>query len=249
MDNNQNYKERYIAFIDVLGFEKSILNIKNEPDSYEKIVTALTNISTIRELTQIVRSERSDPNAVKDREKREDLRIQAFSDCIVISTNCNSIGLMAVTAISALIYRILFTYGFYARGAITKDLLTHSDNIVFGKGLVQAYSLEQKVAIYPRIILAQNVHSDLSNSKMSIPRKTDFDGQVFLDVFDSSVKKFIQTWNERQSNPNAHINLEHGRTELMQNLGKASETAIVQKLTWLKNYFNFNAIALGLKEI
>lgn len=247
MTNKQS--TRYTSFIDILGFQNSVLNIEDEPESYEKITSVLTNISTINELRKIVRPKESNPTALKQFEETQDLRVQAFSDCILISANDNALGLVAVTAMSALTYRILFSHGFYARGAITKDLLTHNENIVFGKALVRAYSLEQKVAIYPRIVLSKEIYDDLSNKKPAIPKKIDFDGQPFLDVFDSSSVKFINTWNERQPDLDCHINLENGREELIRNIQASKDVAIQQKLTWLKNYLNNNASGLEIKKI
>src|SRR5690606_30949109 len=106
--------------------------------------------------------------AVKMFENYQDLRVQAFSDCILISAKDNALGLVAVTALTALTYWILFSHGFYGRGAITKDLLTHDNNIVFGKALVRSHSLEQKVAIFPRIILSSETYADLTQKKPKI---------------------------------------------------------------------------------
>lgn len=248
MDGKQ--RKRYTSFIDILGFQNSILNIEKEPESYKKIADTLTNISTINELRKIVRSDKDDPTALQHFEATQDLRIQAFSDCILISSNDNQLGLVAVTAMSALTYWILFSHGFYARGAITKDLLTHNEGVVFGKALVRAYSLEQKVSIFPRIILSQETYNDLtSNNKLRISTKTDFDGQPFLDVFDSKAIRFINTWNERQPNLQAHINLTNGRKELEKHFQQENDVSVRQKLTWLKNYFNSSAAHLELEEI
>lgn len=247
MTNKQS--TRYTSFIDILGFQKKILNIENEPESYEKIAAVLTNISTLNDLRKVVRPPNDDPVALKYFEETQDLRVQAFSDCILISAKDCDLGLVAVTAMSALTYWILFSHGFYARGAITKDLLTHCDSVIFGKALVRSYSLEQKVAIYPRILLSQEVYADLSSKKPLIPKKIDFDGQAFLDVFDTSTTKFINKWNETQPNLQAHINLANGQKELIRELETSTEIAVQQKLTWLKNYLNSNANNLGINQI
>lgn len=246
---NNKQKNRYTAFIDILGFQKSILNIENEPESYEKIVIALTNVSELDQLRKNVRPKQSDPNAVQHLENYQDLRVQVFSDCILISANENELGLTAVTAMSAVAFAMLFSCGFFARGAITKDQLSHDEKIVFGKALVRAYSLEQKVAIFPRIILSSEVVEDIENKNPSIPFKIDFDGESFLDVFNSMIGDIIESWNKIQTNIQYHINLNNGRNKLVNEIKSEKDPSIQQKLNWLKNYFNDSATLLTLKEI
>lgn len=236
---------RYTSFIDILGFQNSVLNIENEPESYERIATALTNISMIENLRKMVRPKESDPYAETAFEQQQDLHIQAFSDCILISAADNRIGLIAVTAISALTYWMLFSRGFFARGAITKDRLTHDNNMVFGKALVRAYSLEQKVAIFPRIVLSKEIYEEIINEKHPIPVKVDFDGQSFLDIFDAQAKKVIDTWNERQPDDKSSINLENGLRELIAEIKNTNDPSVQQKLNWLKNYVNNSSQNMG----
>jgi hypothetical protein len=247
MTNKQ--KQRYTAFIDILGFQRIISNTENEPDLYEKIEITLTNISNIDQLRKMVRSDESDPDAVVEFEKYQDLHVQAFSDCILISAADNEIGLLAVTAMSALTYWMLFSQGFFARGAITKDELTHDNNIVFGKALVRAYSLEQKVAIFPRIILSKEIADEITNKARHIPIKVDFDGQPFLDIFHPQAKKIINTWNEKQLDKKSSIKLENGSQELINQIETINDPSIQQKLNWLRNYLNNCAKNLDLNEI
>lgn len=55
----------------------------------------------------------------------------------------------------------LLYQGFFVRGAIVKGRLYHDDQMVFGEALVRAYSMEQEVVRYPRIMLTSDVVADI----------------------------------------------------------------------------------------
>src|ERR1700756_3728702 len=50
-----------------------------------------------------------------------------------------------------------FALGFLIRGGIALGGLYHSSDIVFGEALIDAYRLESKVAVYPRILISPTV--------------------------------------------------------------------------------------------
>lgn len=49
--------------------------------------------------------------------------------------------------------------GIFLRGATTIGKIFHDDLILYGKSLIEAYELESKIAIYPRIILSADFFS------------------------------------------------------------------------------------------
>jgi hypothetical protein len=67
--------------------------------------------------------------------------------------------------------------GVLVRGGITIGKLHHSCGVVFGEALVDAYRLESRVAIYPRVAVSSRIYSRLSN-RDRIERDTD--GIVYL---------------------------------------------------------------------
>ncbi|PDZ55088.1 hypothetical protein CON15_23105 [Bacillus cereus] len=46
--------------------------------------------------------------------------------------------------------------GILMRGGLAVGLLCHNDNIVYGPAMVEAYELESKLAIYPRVVVKEN---------------------------------------------------------------------------------------------
>ena len=72
---------------------------------------------------------------------------------------------MASTLIVNLAYigAILFEKGILFRGGLTIGNLIHNENgTVFGQGLIEAYQLESKNAIFPRIILSDKLIQQLN---------------------------------------------------------------------------------------
>lgn len=52
--------------------------------------------------------------------------------------------------------------GILIRGAITIGNLYHKSGVILGKGMIEAYHLELKSAVYPRIILSKTLIKELN---------------------------------------------------------------------------------------
>jgi hypothetical protein len=106
----------------------------------------------------------------------------AFSDCIVISdlnraAESGSL-LSSVASLSAMLLRL----GILCRGGVATGLTFHAEHCVCGMGLINAYTLEHHVAIYPRIVIQDDLVEHASG--FLAPRlKRDSDGLWFVDVF------------------------------------------------------------------
>jgi hypothetical protein len=100
--------------------------------------------------------------------------ISTFSDHIVISYPLRKMtqGMEAreestaasasYNNVSVLLQRITFCalrLGLLIRGGATIGKLFHDKGVVFGDALIEAYDLESKAAIYPRVVLAPKVTS------------------------------------------------------------------------------------------
>lgn len=80
--------------------------------------------------------------------------------------------------------------GFFLRGALTIGEAHLEDDLLFGPALVEAYELERKSAVHPRIVLSDKA-ADLMKVTMSArgPEEGDYlrveqDGSVFIDYLD-----------------------------------------------------------------
>lgn len=162
LNENTIMEERFVAFIDILGFTqivksiesnntrenldlkriKSILNFMNEETTYSNYFTDLPVYVESEE--GLVEKELGDP------------RITYVSDCIIISAEPTLDGFKGLSRKIHKITADLAYDGVFCRGAITKGKLFHHDKIFFGSSYINAYKLEEK-ADFPRVIVDPDI--------------------------------------------------------------------------------------------
>jgi hypothetical protein len=70
------------------------------------------------------------------------------------------------------------------RGGATVGNLYHSNGIVFGDALIEAYRLESSVAVYPRVVLSQKICNRDSWMRWSgISLRRGIDGLYYFNYF------------------------------------------------------------------
>ena len=110
------YEQRAVAFVDILGFGELVRRADKTLGLQCKIIDALRRV-----------------RSVASPEKTEtDLRIQNFSDSLIISARSTADGFwhLALT-VDALAWSLL-SLGLLVRGGITVGNVYHDDEIVFG---------------------------------------------------------------------------------------------------------------------
>lgn len=148
-----SYQDRFVAFIDILGFKSIIDRSKSEPPEVEveDILSALNYPEPVAKGKMLI-------GEVGDISE-SDHKATQFSDCIVISTEPSEAGLCnLVDHIERIVFNLL-KLGFLCRGGIAKGSLFHEKNIVFGPAMNEAYDLEQEEAKHPRVILSKEVEA------------------------------------------------------------------------------------------
>ncbi len=148
-------EERICAYIDILGFKQIIKRIhdKNDPLEENFIERVFDSIKTTQNQHEHIFEMKS-------------LKYSVFSDTIIISckTKNNYIaGLKAIINSSSYLQAHLFKeHGILVRGAITHGNLKHDDIYLYGQPVVDAHNLEEKSAIYPRILIAKEISNKIS---------------------------------------------------------------------------------------
>ncbi len=190
-----NYENRVTVYIDILGF-KDILSTtvdkdgKDISENINKIISAYTAIRDVWDL---------DDTSLLNKIPSKSKKITTFSDCLVISfkTDEESEVFHTLVEIQWMLMRLI-TRGILCRGAITYGKLIHTDEFLFGPALAEAYILESKAALYPRIILHEDLiefagntnrfHKDSELEKEFIKKilEKDSDGMYFIDYFASA---------------------------------------------------------------
>jgi len=148
------YQDRIIAFIDVLGFKNHIHRSINKNDNEIK-----KNTKKIYSLLIDAQKEYNDKKSnYTYNEIKSNIRCNHFSDSIVISCSINEdSGVFHIFSYILFICVSALRKGFLFRGAITKGKLYHEDNLIFGPALVTAAIMEKELAVFPRIIIENNV--------------------------------------------------------------------------------------------
>jgi len=170
------YEERIIAFIDILGFK----NLANNEFKCE-------DIGAILKLPYLLRQD-----CIVKMLKIKGVMMTSISDSLVFSIRLEESGAMnkITKLLSVFMQAILSGYGLLLRGGIAVGKIYHDNEIVYGPGLVKAYELENKIAVYPRIVMElsdfENAIQFCSPFSQSTLRKVfvpDNDSFLMLDCF------------------------------------------------------------------
>lgn len=141
------YDIRLVAFVDILGWTESVKNASKNPEKIQKLGLALDAIRT-----QLHQTEWMQKNAGHS-EWPGDPKITQFSDCLTISTRADFAGKSHLISVLGFLSLSLLRQGFLLRGGLTVGELYHRESMVFGPAFLKAYELENRCAVYPRIIL------------------------------------------------------------------------------------------------
>jgi hypothetical protein len=140
------YEDRYLTFIDILGFREMVARMGRAPKFYNEV---LSHLSAMRKTLP--------PRNVK---AATDLRVQSFSDSIVLSSRPTPDGLWHLLFVVHDLANALLPRGIFIRGGVARGRMHHEEDILFGQAMVDAYDLETNVAGHPRIVLSKRVWLD-----------------------------------------------------------------------------------------
>ncbi|MBR1404646.1 MAG: hypothetical protein IJ558_10790 [Treponema sp.] len=141
------YTESYVAFLDILGF-KNLITSKTCADIYS--IFALINIGS---KTEFKLNDEALPvfNNVKYKIMSDSiiLYIDAFipDAFFALVHSCQRLQMLLLNCNTPILLR----------GGIAKGGLFSDGDILFGKGLTDAYLIENNVAVYPRIIFTNQL--------------------------------------------------------------------------------------------
>lgn len=253
MPDTERYQDCYVAFLDILGFRQLV----------ERSTTNATLLSQISGITTLAATPRS---GLKQTSLGPcPMQIRAFSDSIVVFTPTNHADGNASNPLAQLFFVVRYLHDRVLemdaciRGGVTIGKMfwhpwwsftsakpkrgSHEvQPITFGPGLNVAYDIERKLAVYPRVIIDDSIHSALGNNLPAWPfadhgtnlqqyfRVDPSDGMVYLDLLNASVV--------RSANETMHTST-HGFTVTWENHGRSAHTTILHKANQLA------AVAIG----
>lgn len=230
-----------IVFLDILGYKEKVR--RGDVSKKELLESIIRLVSVIKSIPDYCKFD------------NEVIEVRTFSDNFLIYYKLNK----ELTYRDALIifdildkvcctqYYFLGKYKLMIRGGVVIDKMYVNDDIVFGDGLIASYELENKVAIYPRIVLDDDTFNKLAEifKFLSSPIDTNFvmpkdhDGIRYLDYY-----RFI--------NPHYNLALENdSMMELYNKIESIRDTLLsliieyrdeklhhYQKLSWIIHLYN-----------
>tara|TARA_R110001583_G_scaffold195313_1_gene371631 strand:- start:1735 stop:2454 length:720 start_codon:yes stop_codon:yes gene_type:complete len=224
MNKLPEYSNRIVAFIDILGFTSLISTLESDTDLHSKLHRALKFIHSYKQHSQ------------QDNTVQSDLDISVFSDSIVISSiDCNLFNV--IWACGWLQAELLYL-GILTRGGIAEGSTVHENDILYGEGMIKAYHIESKTAIYPRIIVDETLFKYTKANAISYFLKQDNDGLWFINQFAFDASCDGATHLAADGYDPRLIYFETVENEINQGLVKASSLTHKSKWTWLKNQFD-----------
>lgn len=225
----QSYTQCIIVFLDILGF-KNMINTK----AFEDIRHIFSNIMTENDFGIALSHATYDQNDTFGRYNMilSQLRLHIMSDSIVIAVPSGEPEALAVLIdVCDVIQEQLYQLNppVFLRGAVAEGDFYLDEQLIFGKGLVDAYVAQENYAIYPRIILSDAVveGKDVSvdHSKSLVK---DEDGYYYINT----VERYIhcETLEELYGSEQYH----RLRQCIDANLRGYADSRVREKYIWLR---------------
>lgn len=151
--DNIKTSPHFVAFIDLLGTQAIMKNRENNL------------LNHMAEITKIAYDLVFQNNSLKD--IKGSLGTRIFSDNIVmyipVNKNDYAIALQALCMyVGFFQYLLLKLYGYYVRGGLAIGDFFANDDFIYGQALNDAYNIESKLAIYPRIVVSNQIIEQIS---------------------------------------------------------------------------------------
>lgn len=198
----KNYEDRIVAFIDILGFAEKIKVTEKEDEPMES-EAMLRNLSEAIRFFQI-----KIKKAIEESELPPRTIASMFSDTIVVSIpKAESEGVLYLFELLKELQINLLMKDILLRGGIVHGKLVHTEQLIIGPALINAYNLESKSALYPRIVIDPRVlylyirnngeinkNIRLKDYDYHLTFTEDFDGTSYVDYF-NSVDEYVAMKN------------------------------------------------------
>lgn len=137
------YKERYVAFLDLLGFKVLVDAAEHVAQEQERLKEVLESLSqTLCNVTRL------------------GSRFSYFSDCIIISSDATPEALFDIFHSVETVTRNLLQFNVFVRGGLTRGGAFHSMQFVYGTAVSRAVVIEKEKAEGPLTLLSSEVYAD-----------------------------------------------------------------------------------------
>lgn len=214
-----------IAYLDLLGTTARIA--RDEDGRYLNQLRAIYNMAVQYSENKALAGSRC-----------SGIRTKIFSDNIIMAVPLDDGGDAAAVRRLLGFAAVFQNYAAMAgnwlvRGGVTIGSLFLDEVLVWGSGLVRAYELEDRIALYPRIVMDQTV-LDLCGTESGFFRR-DMDGRFYLDYL--SFMEYRDAGGGDNFVPVMQQSFQALLAEIRTPGGEYAERPY-QKLQWHRNYVN-----------
>ena len=220
MNQPGDYRKKFVAFVDILGFKELVIAAEREPQLLDFIAIIMGKLR---------RTCCENPY--------HGGRITQFSDCIVMSYNATEDGLSFLMMNCTLLTTNLIQHGILLRGGISVGNLCHDDELLFGIGMNRAYAFDSS-GQPPRISIDQLVLDELpATSRCRKFIASDEDGSAMchtlidFEFYDpTNPKPGMVCWDKPAERISAWISAQASDDR--------QPDSIRRKYEWLRRYWN-----------
>lgn len=222
------YKECYVAFLDILGFKDLI-----KTEAFDKILGIFRALSDDGFKTAFFRAaDKKDDMYGKYNDTLMAVNVHVMSDSIVVSAPCDSpYALETLIDVCMFLQIKLFDLDepVLMRGAVAKGEYYCNDSVVFGRGMVDAYLYQENYSVYPRIILSNDLVREI--------KYEEHKGKLFMD--DEDKYWYIDCMKEYLGNHNeSDEECRKFRSLIDKYLNGYADIRIRQKYMWLDEEYD-----------
>lgn len=248
MEKKEKIKECFVAFIDVLGF-KEMIEQDNGTGQYLEIIKTAIHKGT----KQLQERKQQDTNPYKF--WFDEFTVKSFSDCFCFSVPLAfekgekdyKQNFVAFYVWIKVFYNELLSQGFLCRGGITQGWHYAGEDIIFSKGLVDAYLIESKKANYPIIMISDDLLNRLRERLFSSEKyypymfAHDIAGRNFLHPFNYSIVEeiFFSSKHEKDLSYDIKVRnilLKEYIKILNKKISRNNDKDAIDKCQWLKEF-------------
>jgi hypothetical protein len=169
--SKREYEDKLLAWIDVLGMSKKIMESGSVNAGAEDIITDIGKLKNCVE------------NSCSNLRRENLLDYVQLNDGFVIVSELSCINELC-EILCEIQWKILVELKLPVRGALTAGQIAVSNDpkVIIGPAFIAAHAMEEKIAIFPRILFSDEIYKVIDKSKLKFLYITDdADNLKYLD--------------------------------------------------------------------
>jgi hypothetical protein len=148
MSNNAViFKEKFISFVEILGWKDSINRAEDETDVDKALADSAGATKNLVDQNLKINFQKYGHTVCPDSKSIQqdlDIKVTQISNCVAISTEISPAGIITlISNCHSAVKNLIFSKGLMCRGYITKGMIFHSGDNLIGTGYQKTHKMEQ----------------------------------------------------------------------------------------------------------